>query len=255
MKNRKWYIVAAFLFVLLSYQPFIFGVLSGDTRPFVALTEESGLVETIGALGLLAAAILFGAAFLRSGRPEHRPDHSTLKRLFYLALVIVFLFGAGEEVSWGQRLFDIEPSEAIREASTQDEINIHNLELPGGGTLSALALRLFNLFWLIFAVLIPATATVYQPARRFFERFVPVIPLLLGLPMLLSYVTMRGLFIVTMGSYSHIHYLLGEVNESNLSVVFLIIAAYITFEELSLPTKHHRAASAGACDEEPVDQA
>ncbi len=251
MKNLKWYATAAFTYVLLSYQPFIFSVILGDIDPFVALTQEGGLIENIGAFGFLVSAVLFGAAFIRSGRPEHRPNNGTLKRLFYLALVIIFLFGAGEEVSWGQWLFDFEPSGAISETNTQDEFNLHNQELPEGGTLSALMLRLFNLFWLVFTVMIPIAAEIYRPARHFFEKYIPAIPLTMGLPLLLSYTVMRGLFIVTK-SYSQFHYLLGEVDESNLSVVFVIIAAYIVFEKLPLSAGNQNAASVKAFDEGPV---
>jgi hypothetical protein len=244
MKHLKWYAAAALLYVLLSYQPFIVGVLVDDIDPFVALTQENGVIENIGALGFLASAVLFGIAYIRSGRPEHWPDHTLLKRLFYLGLAVVFLFAAGEEVSWGQWIFGFEPAGAISGGNIQGEFNLHNQELAGGGTPSALMLRLFNLFWLIFAVAIPITALVYRPARPFFEKFVPVIPPILGLPLILSHCAMRCLIVITMGTYRQVHYLLGEVCECNLSVLFAIITAYIAFESLSLPAGNQKEALA-----------
>ena len=44
-----------------------------------------------------------------------------------IVMSLVFLFGAGEEISWGQRLFNIESSEFFIENNAQKETNLHNL--------------------------------------------------------------------------------------------------------------------------------
>lgn len=44
---------------------------------------------------------------------------------------IVFFFGAGEEISWGQRIFDIQSTDFFQQHNTQGETNLHNLVLGG----------------------------------------------------------------------------------------------------------------------------
>ena len=54
----------------------------------------------------------------------------TRTRLFIaltLALAAIFFLGAGEEISWGQRILGIESPEFFQEHSHQNETNIHNL--------------------------------------------------------------------------------------------------------------------------------
>jgi hypothetical protein len=241
VKSSTWYAISGFLYVLLSYQIFTIGALFGNLNLFVLFTDEGGAFEVVGAFGFFVTAILFGAAFVRSGQQRSQPTPNGIKRLFFLMLVCVFLFGAGEEVSWGQWLFGFDPPETIGSTNRQGELNIHNLRTPDGGTLAAPMLRVFHLFWLTFVVLVPAAAS-YEPAHRLLDGFVPVVPLVLGLPLLLNYVLMRGLILATKVSFQPYHYRLGELHESNLAVLFVMVAAYIVFEMLApvtpLPETH-----------------
>jgi hypothetical protein len=43
-------------------------------------------------------------------------------------LATVLLFAAGEEVSWGQRLFDLETPQVLVDGNRQDELNLHNVD-------------------------------------------------------------------------------------------------------------------------------
>ena len=48
--------------------------------------------------------------------------------LFMMALLaLFFFFGAGEELSWGQRIFHVKSSEFFVEHNAQGEMNLHNL--------------------------------------------------------------------------------------------------------------------------------
>jgi hypothetical protein len=45
----------------------------------------------------------------------------------------VCLFGAGEEISWGQRVFDIETPQSLMARNAQKEMNLHNLTFEWNG--------------------------------------------------------------------------------------------------------------------------
>ena len=106
-------------------------------------TREDGPVEWIGFTSLLTASILaFVAAWHQ--RPAHHPAMAAS------VLGAVLLFGAGEEISWGQRIFEVDTPEVLVDGNAQDELNLHNLAdlqhkavagqlaIAGGGVLLAL---------------------------------------------------------------------------------------------------------------------
>lgn len=106
-------------------------LLSGQDK-ISALVREDGIVENIGTLGLLISSIFFFVVFLHTNKPEHRKSHTFLIRLSLLGLGLIFLFGFGEEISWGQRIFDLETPAAWAELNNQDETNLHNLKIFNG---------------------------------------------------------------------------------------------------------------------------
>jgi hypothetical protein len=87
---------------------------------------EDGLIEWLTVLALLSSAMIsfYRAKILKNSR---RP-------IFVASLIgvgLVFLFGVGEEISWGQRIFNFESTEFFRRSNTQGETNLHNLVLGG----------------------------------------------------------------------------------------------------------------------------
>ena len=44
---------------------------------------------------------------------------------------LLFLFGLGEEISWGQRLLGLESPAFFQQYNTQMELNLHNLRFSG----------------------------------------------------------------------------------------------------------------------------
>jgi hypothetical protein len=140
--------------------------------------QEDGIVEWIGALGLFAASGLFFWIALRS-----RGRWAGIKRLAALALAIVFFFGGGEEISWGQRLLGFETPQELSEANAQDETNVHNLEVFDG-LLSVE--RLFQLFWIVFAVLIPIVCALAPGPRRWLGNLLPIMPLAVAILLIIN---------------------------------------------------------------------
>ena len=60
-------------------------------------------------------------------------------------LALVCFFGAGEEISWGQRIFNIESSEWFKQNNAQSETNLHNLIVEGKKVNKIIIVILMNL--------------------------------------------------------------------------------------------------------------
>jgi hypothetical protein len=113
---------------------------------------EDGFLEwlTVVIFAFLAGVCFRRAIRLRRVRPASFVGVSVL-------LGLLFIFGIGEEISWGQRIFGIETPELLQTYNKQKELNIHNLKVGGVSfnqvvfgwlLMLALALYLFALPWL-----------------------------------------------------------------------------------------------------------
>ena len=115
--------------------------------------QEDGVFESFGAAALLAAAVFSFVGFLRTRRGINEGAGRRLKPAAFLMLALLFLVGAGEEVSWGQRIFGWETPEGLKQSNAQGETTLHNLDPVHEKFVSAP--RLFTIFWLGFAVALP----------------------------------------------------------------------------------------------------
>jgi hypothetical protein len=91
----------------------------------VFITED-GLIEWLTVVALAVTAVVcWRRVVLLWG------ERSALFLFMTALLGLVFLFGAGEEISWGQRIFNTESSEFFRQHNAQGETNLHNLVVDG----------------------------------------------------------------------------------------------------------------------------
>lgn len=88
--------------------------------------KEDGWIENLSAFLLFSSCILLASRSITYLKRHKRAAFFTT-----ICLSLLFLFGAGEEISWGQRLFGVESSEFFKANNTQDEMNFHNLEWNG----------------------------------------------------------------------------------------------------------------------------
>jgi hypothetical protein len=226
--SANWrYLIIPFVYIVLSYTI----LLMGDTV-YTHLTNEDGFFENLGALAFLAAAIMLILTFFRSRIREDHNCRSAVKLMMYLILALAMFLAAGEEISWGQRIIGIDTPEAIRSVNTQDEINLHNLEMFQISYKRNALRWVWNLFWLTFTLAIPAAATIFKSRRKFIARFIPVIPWTLGLIFLINYSIWRVIYsLAPVEVYKNFP---EEIMESNLAVLFLVTSIWIIRE--SLPT-------------------
>ncbi|SHG88645.1 hypothetical protein [Marivita hallyeonensis] len=163
---------AIFLFLggALLFAAFVVSALSRDAF-FIYFGAEDSLVENATAVGLACAGAVLLARVWRVRGAITR-----------LALVLGTLYGlayiwvAGEEVSWGQRILGFESPEYFQENNDQQEFTFHNLVIGGvkldelifGPALSYIILS----YLIILPVLWPRAAWV----RRVTERLVIPVP-------------------------------------------------------------------------------
>lgn len=110
-----------FLFPLVATSCFIY-MKSWWPELYVQAVQEDSIVEYAQAVLYLSAALVaFSTAvvFFRSGLVAYA--------VLYSALACALFFVTAEEISWGQRLFDIPIPEYFQKENSQGELTIHNL--------------------------------------------------------------------------------------------------------------------------------
>jgi len=186
------------------------------------LIEEDSVVEWIGTVGLFAASVCFLWAFVLSGREPFKGRYIIWKRLVLLGLALVLFVAAGKEISWGQRILGISTPEGLGSVSTQNETNLHNIDFFQNAVSVD---RLFQLFWIGFAVAVPVLSRLWEPARRLFDRFLPILPLGIALLFVFNQVvqTVFEWFIDRNEDLYHSTYSVGaasiEIVESNVGLL------------------------------------
>jgi hypothetical protein len=139
------------------------GVLALVARPaFLALTSEDGLLEWSEFVVVLLVVGASAALGLTCWRHGLRPPG-----LFYALAAMGALFVALEEISWGQRVFDLVTPTELGAINRQGETNVHNIPLVQ--SLFGLA----ELAVAVYAVVASAVVAVRRPAIRHLYLVVP----------------------------------------------------------------------------------
>jgi hypothetical protein len=125
--------------------------------------REDGPVENLTALFYLVAAGMFVYA--------NRRDR--FRNVWLWGYALLFFLVAGEEISWGQRVFCIDTPEVLVRVNVQGEANLHNIQ-GVHGTVRALGLVII----LAVCYAIPLSSRFSRPLRELLGRLRhPVFPL------------------------------------------------------------------------------
>jgi len=120
------YVAVAFLMIASFGQP---GALpSGSMMSVIQANpfwREDGLVEWATVVFDLAAGLLFAVALWRGYGAGFFPKWRN--GFFLLALAAFLIVVAGEEISWGQRIFGFGTPERLATLNRQHEFNLHNI--------------------------------------------------------------------------------------------------------------------------------
>ncbi len=109
-------------YLCLCLNLFLFGYLFvAAPQSYAALGAEDGWMENLTAVWfLLAGLLLFAAALF---------ERHFFRSSVYVLGGIAMVFVAGEEISWGQRIFGFATPDFLLGLNEQSEFNVHNIDL------------------------------------------------------------------------------------------------------------------------------
>ncbi len=232
---------------------------------FTNLTKEDGLFEYTTAILFFITSILFLLLF-RNGRyikdvRIRNHLHSYAKRYFFLILAIIFFFGAGEEISWAQRIIGFETPKKMYEMNVQEEFNLHNIELfniknkegvrkTGFATLFTMKQIFLGSFFLYLLVLpIVAKKFVWIP-QVLKKLYIPVPPVWIGILFIMNY----GLYrMFRMLQPWDLQWGLTEVQEFNFSLLLLTLP-FVWIEFQGASSKHKLSIESITTSKEAINE-
>ena len=163
--------IAALGYIFLCLNALFFGYLSvADSSGYDTHIKEDGWVENLTAVWLLLAGLMLLATALA--------ETNFLRRCIYVLGSIAFVFGAGEEISWGQRILGFATPDFLLNLNTQGEFNVHNIN--------------YEIFHIIFlegtlVLCVLTCAAFFNRKNKLFGIRLPSILLVLGFLTMLSY--------------------------------------------------------------------
>ena len=143
----------------------------------------------------------------------------TNKNYFFLFFAFLFFFACGEELSWGQRIFNLKAPAMLDQINYQHEINFHNLKVFSEyGLLNAN--HIATCLGVTYCLIIPLLYNKWPFATKMLKRInLPIIPTWLALFILFSYsvsLILKFAFGYTQSAT--------EVKETSISFLFVIFS-------------------------------
>jgi len=194
-----------------------------DEKTLHNLTYEEGLFENLTAICFFIAAIFFFRTYLLS------------RNLFFLFLFVIFLLGAGEEISWGQRIFNFNTPDILYNLNRQHEFNLHNIYLVNEtdlrhGVAKLLSVNfLYKLFWLFYCVILPIGVFFWESLSMLTQKIrLPVPPFTLGVFLLINWVIYRTTlsFLLPPNMPNQYYVGIGEIMECVSAFLFMMLSVY-----------------------------
>ena len=228
MPTSKMFSRPVFYAVFAVY--FILGYMTlgwGD-RVVAFTVPEDHYFESVGALAFFLASAGFFLAFWHRRGEIKKGGLSWAKPLILLGFALLFFFGAGEEISWGQRIFDIATPAEINAINDQGEITIHNLDFGGANIPFE---TMFDLLWMSFAFALPLAATFIKPLGRFAEKYIPISHWGIGLLFVFNYLWAKVAKAIHAAAYAYdrvpFRQAVQEIKESNYAILFVLVAFFL----------------------------
>lgn len=181
---------------------------------WIFINEEDGVIEYATALMFLVASALAAVLAFR--------DRADKRRAAFLALLaLACFFVCGEEISWGQRIFDLDTLEVFQKYNEQNENTLHNIF-----NATTHAVFLFAAF--LYGVALPILTWRVRVLHNIFDWLkLPIASLGLsaGFLIMLSFDTQILARVVPMPTVYVVesHLIINELRELLIAVCFLLL--------------------------------
>jgi uncharacterized membrane protein YagU involved in acid resistance len=199
----------------------------GDTAALWHLLIEDGIIEWMQFLCFTVIAMLLGFAFFERLK---RSDRGVLELLALGGLSLLCALAALEEISWFQRILDVQSSEYFLQNNRQGETNIHNLAVGDGSLHKNVLLKLIAITGLTHNLILPLVARYKPGVRTWVEKLGLYLPPLSASVIYLVLVALSHALIE--------HPRKGELGEMFGAVHYLatVFAAYFAGVQYTRPT-------------------
>ncbi len=139
---------------------------SGDPRELSRLLVEDGIVEWSQFLCFSAIAGLLGYTFVQRVKAG---GASILELLALGGLSALCALAALEEISWFQRILQVQSSEFFLQNNRQGETNLHNLAVGSGSLHKNVLLKLIFIAGITHNLILPLVARAKPGVQRWVE--------------------------------------------------------------------------------------
>ncbi len=134
-------------------------------------TKEDGFAEYGTAFLLFSSSLLLFSRFFKLLKSK-----PLLWKVGIFLMATVFLFGAGEEISWGQRIFNVESSQYFLENNAQGETNLHNMIVDGKKVNKIIFSQLLTIVLVIYLIIAPILYRKFEAIKNLADSFaVPIV--------------------------------------------------------------------------------
>lgn len=189
-----------------------------DIPRFEQYIQEDGIVEWITVAGLLAGSIVCFSRFIKLFFKR-----SKWFLLITFGLGLFLFFSSGEEISWGQRILDLQSPEYFQKNNSQQETNLHNL-VVGGVKINKLIFSLMLIMGLvIYLTIVPVLYHKNNTIRKSLDAS--------GIPVPRLYHVIGFLLVFVLTSLLH-HGKKAELLECVGALLFFLIILYPKNKEI-----------------------
>ncbi len=181
-----------------------------SNEAFLYVIREDGWVEYLTTLFLFLSALLLGINAFKAIKLKN-----SKQILFFTLAMFVFIFGTGEEISWGQRIFGVETGDYFLENNYQAETNLHNLEIGGVDLNQLIFSQLMFIVLIFYFLFLPILVYKTKFFRKLIVDFGVPMPRLQHTIMLLA-TNLTIIFLINIKRESELH-------ELALTGIFLLV--------------------------------